>query len=80
MLYPMTQQFPRDRNAHENESNSVMSLFMIIQSMEFSRTEYWSGEPFPSLGDLTNPGIKPRSPILQADALPAEPPVKPPNA
>ena len=34
-------------------------------SMEFSRPEYWSGSPFPSLGDLPNPGIEPRSPILQ---------------
>ena len=37
-----------------------------IQSMEFSRPEYWSGLPFPSPGDLPNPGIKPRSPTLQA--------------
>ena len=44
-----------------------------IQSMEFSRPEYWSGSPFPSPGDLPNPGIKPRSPALQADSLPAEP-------
>ena len=42
-----------------------------------SRQEYWSGLPFPSLGDLPNPGIKPRSPALQADALPSEPPGKP---
>ena len=34
------------------------------------------GEPFPSPGDLPNPGIKPRSPTLQADALPSEPPGK----
>ena len=43
-------------------------------SMEFSRQEYWSGLPFPSPGDLPNPGIKPRSPALQADDLPSEPP------
>ena len=48
-----------------------------IQSMEFSRPEYWSGSPFPSPGDLPNPGIKPRSPVLQADSLPAEPQQKP---
>ena len=41
--------------------------------MEFSRPEYWSGEPFPSLEDLPNPGIEPRSPALQADSLPVEP-------
>ena len=36
-----------------------------IQSMEFSRPEYWSGQPFPSPEDLPNSGIKPRSPALQ---------------
>ena len=41
-------------------------------SMEFSRQEYWSEEPFPSPGDLPNPGIKPGSPALQADSLPSE--------
>ena len=46
-------------------------------SMEFSRQEYWSGLLFPSPGDLSNPGIKPRSPALQADSLPAEAPGKP---
>jgi len=46
-------------------------------SMEFSRPEYWSGLPLPSQGDLPNPGIKPRSPALQADSLPTEPPGKP---
>ena len=38
-------------------------------SMEFSRQEYWSGLPFPSPGDLPNPGIEPRTPALQADSL-----------
>ena len=45
-------------------------------SLGFSRQEYWSGLPFPSPGDLSNPGIKPGSPVLQADALPSEPPGK----
>ena len=45
--------------------------------MGFSRQEYWSGVPFPSPEDLPNPGIEPRSPTLQADALPSEPPGKP---
>ena len=36
--------------------------------------EYWSEQPFPSPGDLSNAGIKPRSPTLQEDSLPAEPP------
>ena len=38
--------------------------------MEFSRQEYWSELPFPTLGDLPNPWIEPQSPALQADALP----------
>ena len=46
-------------------------------SMGFSRQEYWSGLPFPSPGDLPNPGIKPVSPALQTDALPSEPLGKP---
>ena len=45
--------------------------------MEFSRPEYWSGQPFPSLGDLPNPGIQPTFPALQADSSPAEPQGKP---
>ena len=49
----------------------------IIQTMEFSRPEYWSGLPYPSPGDLLNPGIELRSPALQAGSLPAEPPEKP---
>ena len=47
--------------------------------MGFSRQECWSGLPFPSPGDLPDPGIEPRSPTLQADALPSEPPGKPPD-
>ena len=46
-------------------------------SMELSRQGYWGGLPFPSLGDLPDPGIEPRSPALQADSLPSEPPGKP---
>ena len=46
-------------------------------SMRFSRQEYWHGQPFPSPGDLPDPGIKPTSPASQADFLPSEPPGKP---
>ena len=46
-------------------------------SMGFSRQEYWSGLPFPSPGDVPDQGIKPRSPTLQADALPFDLPGKP---
>ena len=49
-------------------------------STEFSRQEYWSGLPFPSPGDLPDPGIKPRYPAFQVDALPSEPPGKPTEA
>ena len=67
------------------KSFSCVQLFAILwtvacqapPSMEFSRQEYWSGLPFPSPGDLPNPGIKLRSPALQADALTSEPPGKP---
>ena len=45
-------------------------------SMGLSRQEYWSGLPFPSPGDLPNPGIEPGSPALQADTLSSEPPGK----
>ena len=44
--------------------------------MQFSRQEYWSGLLFPSSGDLPDPRIEPRSPVLQAGSLPSEPPGK----
>ena len=50
----------------------VVPLFM-----GFSRQEYWSGLPFPSPGDLPDPGIEPRFPTLQADALLSDPPGEP---
>ena len=50
--------------------------YQVPPSMGFSRQEYWSGLPFPSPGDLPDPGIEPRSPASQADALPSEPPGK----
>ena len=49
-------------------------------SMEFSRQEYWSGLPFPTPGDLSNPGIKPEDPVAPAEAggfFTTEPPGKP---
>ena len=48
-----------------------------LPSMGFYRQEYWSGLPFPSPGELPDPGIEPGSPALQAGALPSEPPGKP---
>ena len=46
-------------------------------SMGFSRQEYWGGQPFPSPGDLSDPGLGPGSPALQADTLLCESPGKP---
>ena len=64
----------------KSESEVTQSLatpwtaaYQALPSMGFSRQEYWSGLPFPSPGDLPNPGIEPMSPTLQADFLPAEP-------
>ena len=58
-------------------SNSV-TLLMVAHQVSLSRglfrQEYWSGFPFPSPGDLPNPGSEPGSPALQADSLPSEPP------
>ena len=51
--------------------------YQASPSMGFSRQEYWSGLPFPSPGDLPDPGIEPGSPALEADALTSEPPGKP---
>ena len=48
--------------------------YQASPSMGFSRQEYWSGLPFPSPGDLPEPGIEPKSPALEADALTSEPP------
>ena len=50
--------------------------YQAPSSMGFSRQECWSGLPFPSPGDLPDPGIEPGSATLQADALPSEPPGK----
>ena len=61
---------------HKYKSFSHVQLFATpwsILSVEFSRPECWSIEPFPSPGDLPNQGIEPRSPAVQADSLPAEP-------
>ena len=51
--------------------------YQASPSMGFSRQKYWSGLPFPSPGDLPDPGIEPGSPALEADALTSEPPGKP---
>ena len=45
-------------------------------AIEFSRQEFWSGLPFPSPGDLPDPGIEPRSPTMHVNTLPSETPGK----
>ena len=61
-------------------SDSLWPPWTVAQqaspSMGFSRQEYWTGLPFPSPGDLPDPGIEPRSPTLEVDALTSEPPGK----
>ena len=52
-------------------------VYQALPSMEFSRQGYWSGLPFPSPGDLPNPGIEPGSPALRVDISLAEPPGNP---
>ena len=65
---------------HSVMSDSVTSGTAARQdplSRGSSRQEYWSGLPCPPPGDLHNPGTEHRSPVLQADSLPSEPPGKP---
>ena len=70
---------PLEKGKVTHSSILAWRIPWIIQSLEFSRPEYWSGSPFPSPGDLPTPGIEPRSPSLQADSLLAEPHGKPKN-
>ena len=63
---------------NESESCSVVSNSLRPHG-QFPRQEYWNGLPFPSSGDLSDPGTEPRSPTLEADSLPSEPARKPQN-
>ena len=75
-----SQRVKRISESHSVVSDSVTPWTVAYQappSMGFSRQECWSGLPFPSPGDLPDPGIEPGSPTLQADALLSEPPGKP---
>ena len=81
-LAPCKKSYAQPRKWKKVKSLSSVQLFVTLwtvahqapMSMGFSRQEYWSGLPFPSPGDLPNPGIEPRSPALQADALSSESP------
>ena len=82
---PWTEEPIKDPTVHSIQLLSRVRLFatpwtvahQALLSMGLSRQEYWSGLPFPSPGDLPDPGIEPRSPALQADALTSESPGKP---
>ena len=63
---------PRDQT---QVSHIAGRFFTILATREAQ--EYWSGQPFPSPGELPNPGIQPGSPALQVDSLPVELPGKP---
>ena len=77
---------PATQGESESEAKSLSRVrlfatpwtvaYQAPSSIGFSRQEYWSGLPFPSPGDLPDPGIEPGSPALRADALPSEPPGK----
>ena len=61
----------------QNLFDPMCVAHQVPLSMGFSRQEYWSGLPFPSLGDLPNPGIEPGSPVSQVGSLLPEPPGEP---
>ena len=80
-IYNLNRYLVRTCSIHESESEVVphslgphgLVAYQAPPSVGFSRQEYWSGLPFPSPGDLPDPGIKPGS---QADTLTSEPPGK----
>ena len=56
--------------SHSVMFDSWTVALQVPPSVGFSKQEYWSGLPFPSPGDLPNPGIEPMSPAFQVDSLP----------
>ena len=82
-FFPWISESDKTKYCHESEkwkSLNRVQLFATpwaVWSMDFSRPEYWSGEPFPSPGGVPSPGNKPKSPSLQGVSLPAELPGKP---
>ena len=78
--------FIKWKNESESVSGSIKCdsatswtvVSQALLSMEFSRQEYWNGLPFPSPGDVPDPGIGPGPPALQADSWPSGPPGRPP--
>ena len=71
---PLSTGFLRQKGGCPMEAKVTQSSPTLCEPMEeLSRPEYWSGQPFPSPGDLPNPGIESSPPASQADSLPAEP-------
>ena len=69
---------------YESEVKITQSWLILCDPMDYTvhgilQARILSGQPFPSPGNLPNPGIEPRFPALQADSLPADPPGKPKN-
>ena len=81
VLVPLLSKVPEpDEGAQPSRGLTVYAVaYQAPLSVEFSRQEYWSGLPFPSPGDLPDPGIEAGPPTLQAEASPSEPPRKPIN-
>ena len=80
LWYIYTKEYWSLKWSHSVASNSATPWIIAYQaspSMGFFGQEYWSWLPFPSPGDLPDPGIEPGSPTLEADALTSEPPGKP---
>ena len=76
---PLGQQRPYNSNGFHSlakKNTYITSSFTLSMAVGFPRQEYWSGLPFPSLGDLLDPGNEPGSLALEADSLPTEPPGK----
>ena len=69
--------FPKHPSNFGVSATPWTAAYQAPLSMGFSKQECWSGLPFPSAGDLPDPGIEPGSPTLQEDTLPSEPPGKP---
>ena len=78
MLIPINSLFGKVREIAQSCQTlcDLMEVCQVPPAMGFSRQEYWSGFPFPSPGDLPNPGIEPGFSALQADSLPSELPGK----
>ena len=76
MVFPVVIYACENWTIKKSESEVTQSCLTLCNpmTMGFSRQEYWTGLPFPSPGDLPDPGIEPGSPALEANGLTSEPP------